>query len=1011
MSAREREMRGISLFMKSATTLHQKRRAVREWPFGRALMFLVLFGLLLFAPRMSCGQSDSFSIGSWGTRDGLPEMSVQSLALDPAGGLFVGTAGGLCFFDGSYCKPLQNQELRKVPASNLTVLLRQRDHSLWAGTEGGGLLHITVDRVEVFDQRAGLSEPYVRALFEDSTGRLWVGTDDGLFWKDGPFFQRMPLPRSAAHQAIYAIAEDSEHRLITGGAELVDLDALDPRLAHAVEVPAPYPVRSLLLARDGSLIVGTLGGAFARTGSKFDRLPIPLGDVERLCQSADGALWVGTVASGLWRMMGASASRVLLGKDDPGHSILAMASDASGRLWVGTEAGLSRVEPTHVHLIQSPASAVDSETLALSPQGTILLVNRQAYRIDADELQPMPFHLPGKPRILLNLLYGSDHTIWFGTAGNGVFHADASGHFTQYSTYSQLRIAGDFPRGVIEGVNREVWVATRAGVNKIGSGGISQFGTSDGLPSTNVRALLRDKNGCMWIGTDAGPTVYCNGHFVENRATRTLGGEEISAMAEDAKGTMWLGTRNHGIYAYRDSEVRHFSTSDGLLSNFVSGLAADGNGTLWISSPDAISSMPVDQPLGEHPNDDLVFARSYPLPQGAEGLRFGGARFPNVQVDARGVVWFASTRGPVYIDRAAAQSNLSLDAPIPVITSVLADNSYIQKDRLARIPSGSKLTFTFSSIYLGSDQEMLLAYRLEGEDKTWTVAAGTHEVEYRGLPPGSHSFELRAYSRALPDLWKSTKVSFVVPVVWYRNFWFYSIALSAIALVSLALYMLQLQRVKSRFRIVLEERTRLAREMHDTLIQGCNGVAMLFEAAASNRGQSAHKYLDLARDQLRVTVADARDAVWNLRQAETGADFFVCMLQNIATQGTESFGVPVEVQSSHNLPTVPSAAAHEVLMIVREAVTNAGSHGHPRTIGISAQHVEDQLVLRVSDDGVGFDVDAMSLPLDDHYGILGMQERAEMIGADLAITSVRGTGTCVQVSLKLTSAGAEEPLD
>jgi len=238
-----------------------------------------------------------------------------------------------------------------------------------------------------------------------------------------------------------------------------------------------------------------------------------------------------------------------------------------------------------------------------------------------------------------------------------------------------------------------------------------------------------------------------------------------------------------------------------------------------------------------------------------------------------------------------------------------------------------------------------------------------------------------------------------VPVIWYRSLWFYIFVLLSLGVVSLLLYMLHLQRVKGRFKLILEERTRLAREMHDTLIQGCNGVAMLLEADASSRGQQESKYLDIAREQLQATVADARAAVWNLRQSETDADFILSMLNNISAQASESFGIPVSVSHPTRIPKVSADVAHEALMIVREAVTNAGSHGRPSTINISAQQVENHLLLRVSDDGIGFDVNADLS--GDHHGILGMRERAEMIGADLEITSTTGTGTSVLLSLNV----------
>ena len=151
--------------MKVAANSNSMRGRILYGPFGR-----ILLPLLLLSPGVSRGQNESFSIDSWGTRNGLPEMAVQALAVEPTGGLFVGTAGGLCLFDGSYCKPLQNREMSKFPPSNLTALFQEHDQSLWAGTDGGGLLHITSDHVEIFDRRNGLDDPYIRAIFEDSRG-------------------------------------------------------------------------------------------------------------------------------------------------------------------------------------------------------------------------------------------------------------------------------------------------------------------------------------------------------------------------------------------------------------------------------------------------------------------------------------------------------------------------------------------------------------------------------------------------------------------------------------------------------------------------------------------------------------------------------------------------------------------------------------------------------------------------------------------------------------------------
>ena len=290
----------------------------------------------------------------------------------------------------------------------------------------------------------------------------------------------------------------------------------------------------------------------------------------------------------------------------------------------------------------------------------------------------------------------------------------------------------------------------------------------------------------------------------------------------------------------------------------------------------------------------------------------------------------------MYIDKTTAPLPQSQDGPLPVIKSVLSDGLILQKKELTRIPSGSKrITFTLGSTYLGQGRDVLLAYRLDGVDEKWIVSGDDREAEYHSLPAGRYTFEVRAYSRTHPDSWKTTRLSLVIPVVWYRGPWFYILSIAFLAVSSVLFYMLRLRRIRERFRLILEERTRLAREMHDTLTQGCNGVAMLLKAEASRGGRPGSSSLDLAREQLQATVADARDAIWNLRQTEAAPGFIVSSLKNLAAQATESFGIPVSL------------------------------------------------------------VDA-----DDHYGLRGMRERAEMIGANLKIASDKGVGTHVVISLR-----------
>ena len=382
-------------------------------------------------------------------------------------------------------------------------------------------------------------------------------------------------------QYVHGIVEDETGRLIVGGKSLTFIDGDSVTPVQSWGKSARSQIKSLLYTRQRHLIVGTVDGAFEMDGERFRRLLFPKDDIESLCQSGDGAIWAGTVSAGLWRLKDGQASRVGFREWSIARTILAMTTDARGRLWVGTQRGLSRIEETHVHFVGSPALDVDRETLAVTADGDVNLVNSGVFRIENRKLRPLAFPIPRNTRIL-DALYSKDRSVWLGTAGLGVYRVDPSGRVTQYSTQSHLKLSTDYPRGIVKGTHGDIWVATEFGVNLIRRGSVELLSASDGLPSRAVRTLFLDRQGCMWIGTDAGPAVSCNGALVQNRATSVLNGEEIWAIAQDESGTMWFGTQNNGIYAVGDSDVRHLTTANGLPSNDICGLIVDRTGNLWV---------------------------------------------------------------------------------------------------------------------------------------------------------------------------------------------------------------------------------------------------------------------------------------------------------------------------------------------------------------------------------------------------------------------------------------------
>jgi signal transduction histidine kinase len=211
-----------------------------------------------------------------------------------------------------------------------------------------------------------------------------------------------------------------------------------------------------------------------------------------------------------------------------------------------------------------------------------------------------------------------------------------------------------------------------------------------------------------------------------------------------------------------------------------------------------------------------------------------------------------------------------------------------------------------------------------------------------------------------------------------------------------------MRQVHSRFQAVLNERTRLAREMHDTLIQGCAGVSALLEAHSSlddSEPLVKDDLLSCVRTQLRTTINEAREAVWDLRHADGSATAIGPIVGNMTQQVSHEFGVPVEYRVWGRPFDLDQSTAHELLMVVREALHNAIRHGQPTKVRVDIGFEKKEFRVQVRDDGRGFDTALASSQPNGHYGLVGIQERANRIGGVLVLNSSPGAGTELTLSV------------
>jgi signal transduction histidine kinase len=253
-----------------------------------------------------------------------------------------------------------------------------------------------------------------------------------------------------------------------------------------------------------------------------------------------------------------------------------------------------------------------------------------------------------------------------------------------------------------------------------------------------------------------------------------------------------------------------------------------------------------------------------------------------------------------------------------------------------------------------------------------------------------------AFEMNNPEQVAATSLEIFQKPHFYRTPWFLSCSILLLAALVWGAYQFRLGQLHARFKAVLSERNRLAREMHDTLIQGCASVSALLEAHSSlaqNKADGNGDLLDCARTQLRSTIEEARQAVWGLRSMSESTTDITVLLRKMAEQFSHEFSVPVEFDAAGASFALDQSVVHEVLMVAREALYNSIRHAQPARVNLAVTFEESSCRISVRDDGSGFDPAMLSSLPENHYGLIGIKERVERIGGKFSLHSEVGKGT------------------
>jgi signal transduction histidine kinase/streptogramin lyase len=779
-------------------------------------------------------------------------------------------------------------------------------------------------------------------------------------------------------------------------------------------------INCLLSDGDRSLWVGTDNGLARWNGSELTSVGIPasLNNFQALAMTRDrdANIWVGTDSRGLLRFNSHGVSALDPDRRGTEEAVTAVFEDREGNLWIGSAGGLERLRDSAFVTYSLPEGLptdgsnpvfADAENRIWFPPvkgGLWWLKDGQHGRIHNAALENDVVYsiAGGKGELWLGRQHGGltrlrsheDSTtfdtwtqadglaqnsvysvyrtrsgkIWAGTLSGGVSSFE-DGHFRNYTTATGL--ASNTVSSILEDADGTMWFATSGGLSELSNGGWQTFTTRDGLPSENLNCLLQDSVGVLWVGTASGLAARVSGRFVVPRGAPASLREQILGLAEDRFGSLWLSTSNHVLRVNRDK--------------LLQGKLEDGD------------------------------VRDYGLADGLRGVE-GVKRHQSVVRDPLGRIWFSENRG-ISVVNPDRLTGSSIPAIVQIQT-IAVDGSAINLHEGVRIPPAPKrIVFGLAGLSLSLPERVRFRYSLDGFDRGWSDPTTAREAAYTNLGPGS--YRLRVIASNPDGVWNSaeTVLRFQIAPLFWQTWWFRVGGVLLMGLTVLALYQLRLhqltRQMSVRFEERLAERTRIAQELHDTLLQGFLSVSMQLHVAVDMVPASspAKRLLGRILQLMGQVIGEGREALKGLRTPQTSSlnleQAFSEIKQEMAIPDEIDFRVIVDGRPKPLHPVLRD----EIYRIGREALVNSFRHSHAKTIEVELEYGVRLLRILVRDNGCGIDPQVLQTGREGHWGLPGMRERAERIGARLHVWSSATAGTEVILSIPSNLAFQLHPTD
>lgn len=910
-------------------------------------------------------------------------------------------------------------------SNRLTALYEDSRHDLWIGSENGGVTRFHDGKFITYTSQHGLTESQqVLGISGDANGNVWVLSGGNIMrWTDGRFLSASNSFPSDLTFAGYVIQRDGRGGFwgVNGIAFFHFEDGRLARWTTREGLPS-LNVHSVAEDEHGALWVTTWDAGVARIeGGRVVKvyrygagLPtawswfIPGPKLQLLTKNRNGELWAIDLNS--W-------SRHLIARQPPEGLVnpnrRVLLDGVEGNLWIGTEGGgLYRARKQAITVYSQKDGLRDHNIYPICEDSTgAIWIGAWPGSLSRFKDGKFTNYTPrqGLGEEVTALYVDRTGHLWVAT-GKGLQMLQG-GRFAIVQTTKPLFNLLREISVIYQDHAGALWLGGGTGLGRYRDGVTQFYSRRDGLEAGEIKVILEDRTGRLWIGGYGGLTSFKAGTFKNYTERDGLPSNTVRALYEDNDGVLWIGTYDGGLGRFEDGKFTRYTTREGLFNYGVFQILEDARGYLWMSCNHGIYRVR-KQELNDFAagKRGVITSVAYGKSDGMLNVECNGGRWPAGIKAEDGRLWFPTQDGVAVVDPAAVSTNLR--PPPVVIESCLVDRVPVAVDGPIRIePGQDNLEIQYTALSFVDSEQINFKYKLEGLDHEWVEAGTRRTAYYSHLPPGHYVFKVIAANT--DGVWNTVGQSLLLAVLppFYRTWWF--LTLASLIAAGGAVFAWQyrvaqlkranaLQHAFSRQLIASQEseRKRIAAELHDSLGQHLVVIKNLALMFLNGGNTGASQQIEDISAEASQALGQVREISYNLRPYQLDRLGLTKAVEAIVKKASAASPICFTARIDGIDGLFPKEFEINFYRIVQECVNNVIKHSRATEASIMVQRRNGSILLTISDDGQGFAPDAAS---PDHlhggFGLIGISERARLLGGKSIIQSAPGQGTTISIEI------------